>query len=160
MCPAFDSWTWVNLYVKMILFWPWGSMRQAAKSMLWQWVNPVYTADSLITWQPIRLITDRTGTQWALANSAWLSSVLSTTPLFHSNSTASWGQWPLLQVRKHRNDEIPIVERRLVSSGSSATATEVGGQKRREEGRKEGRMEERGREGKGGLRYEEWQGLK
>lgn len=62
----------------------------------------------------VRLITDRTGAQWALANSAWLSSVPSTTSLFHSNSTASWGQWPLLQVREHRNDEIPIVERRLV----------------------------------------------
>ena len=40
------------------------------------------------------------------------------------------------------------------SSRSSATATEAGGQKRREEGRKEGRKEERGRKGKGCLRYE------
>lgn len=146
MCPALGSQTWMCSYVQMSLFCPRGSLRQTAKSMLWQWVNPVHTEDSLITEHPIGLITQRTGAQWALANSAWLSSVQSSTVLFprnYRNSTANWNWQPLLQVPQHNNDEIPIVERTWGSSGSSAIVTAAEEQKGR---KKEREREERKRE--------------
>ena len=79
---------------------------------------------------------------------AWLSSVLSTTPLFHSNSTASWGQWPLLQVREHRNDEISIVERRLVVKWVISHSHRSWGTKEKRERKKKGKEGRKRKEGK------------
>lgn len=92
MCPAVGSWTWVCGFIRaneLVL-----ALRHheaGCKVHAMTVSQSVYATDSLITRQPVGLITRRTVAQWALTNSSRLPSVQSTTPLFHRNSTTETG---------------------------------------------------------------------